>query len=346
MNRIIGSHGLNRNSSRSHCILTIQIVVWNQSSLRLTVLSFVACMVLHLFKYCRVSVSFTVSLTDSVRCQVCHLQTESGGFGWVREAGEDWGEVEAAWQTVWLREVYGCFYYINMSFFFQSKGQTLKEAVYINRSLSFLEQTILALADCGREHVPFRQSKLTHVLKDSLGKTAGPCICVFFAKSCCVKRLLNHDASVHSCRRKLQHCACGQHLWWGSTDRRNSKEQISDSVRMSLCLTVHSVMYQHSSQVSTLRFASRMKCVQTDPAVNEHMDPAVSSKWHKTTVGGQTWLTTMCFLCQSASNSVCMKCAVVSRLRSRNLKRMYRSSKRNFPSARHWWVELHTVSQS
>lgn len=30
-------------------------------------------------------------------------------------------------------------------------------------------------------------------------------------------------------------------------------------------------------QLSTLRFASRMKCVQTDPAVNEHVDLAVSS---------------------------------------------------------------------
>lgn len=62
---------------------------------------------------------------------------------------------------------------INVTFpFFQSEGQMLKEAVYINRSLSFLEQAILALADRRRDHVPFRQSKLTHALKDSLGETA------------------------------------------------------------------------------------------------------------------------------------------------------------------------------
>jgi len=41
--------------------------------------------------------------------------------------------------------------------------------MYINKSLSFLEQCVNALTDRGREHVPFRQSKLTHVLKDSLG---------------------------------------------------------------------------------------------------------------------------------------------------------------------------------
>lgn len=60
--------------------------------------------------------------------------------------------------------------------FFQSEGQMLKEAVYINKSLSFLEQAILALADRHRDHVPFRQSKLTHALKDSLGETARPLV--------------------------------------------------------------------------------------------------------------------------------------------------------------------------
>uniref|UniRef100_A0A8C4Z481 Kinesin-like protein n=1 Tax=Gadus morhua TaxID=8049 RepID=A0A8C4Z481_GADMO len=48
-------------------------------------------------------------------------------------------------------------------------GQTLREATHINKSLSFLEQTILALADPRRDHIPFRQSKLTHALKHSLG---------------------------------------------------------------------------------------------------------------------------------------------------------------------------------
>ncbi|XP_066169205.1 kinesin-like protein KIF9 [Sylvia atricapilla] len=50
-----------------------------------------------------------------------------------------------------------------------SDGQVRVEASYINKSLSFLEQLVIALADPKREHIPFRQSKLTHVLKDSLG---------------------------------------------------------------------------------------------------------------------------------------------------------------------------------
>ncbi len=41
--------------------------------------------------------------------------------------------------------------------------------MYINKSLTFLEQVIVALADKRREHIPYRQSKLTHVLRDSLG---------------------------------------------------------------------------------------------------------------------------------------------------------------------------------
>eukprot|EP00118_Oscarella_pearsei_P007443 m.36588 g.36588 ORF g.36588 m.36588 type:complete len:779 (+) comp32263_c0_seq2:38-2374(+) len=51
----------------------------------------------------------------------------------------------------------------------KSEGATQKEAMYINRSLSFLEQVIVALGEKNREHIPYRQSKLTHVLKDSLG---------------------------------------------------------------------------------------------------------------------------------------------------------------------------------
>jgi len=41
--------------------------------------------------------------------------------------------------------------------------------MHINKSLSFLEQCVIALADKNRDHVPFRQSKLTHFLRDSIG---------------------------------------------------------------------------------------------------------------------------------------------------------------------------------
>jgi len=50
-----------------------------------------------------------------------------------------------------------------------SEGITLTEANFINKSLSYLEQVVVALSDRGRDYVPYRQSKLTHMLKDSLG---------------------------------------------------------------------------------------------------------------------------------------------------------------------------------
>jgi len=52
-----------------------------------------------------------------------------------------------------------------------STGIALKEATYINKSLTFLEQVIVALTDKTKrkEYIPYRQSKLTHILKDSIG---------------------------------------------------------------------------------------------------------------------------------------------------------------------------------
>ncbi|XP_010281376.1 PREDICTED: kinesin-like protein KIF9, partial [Phaethon lepturus] len=95
-----------------------------------------------------------------------------------------------------------------------SEGQVLKEATYINKSLSFLEQIIIALADPKRDHIPFRQSKLTHVLKDSLG---GNCNTVLVANIC--------GEAVHV-----------------------------------------------EETLSSLRFATRMKWITTEPVINETYD--------------------------------------------------------------------------
>lgn len=50
-----------------------------------------------------------------------------------------------------------------------SDATTLRESNFINKSLSYLEQCVVALTSKSRTHVPYRQTKLTNVLKDSLG---------------------------------------------------------------------------------------------------------------------------------------------------------------------------------
>ncbi|EFJ50296.1 Kif9 type kinesin [Volvox carteri f. nagariensis] len=95
-------------------------------------------------------------------------------------------------------------------------GQTLKEAQFINRSLSFLEQTVNALSRKDT-YVPFRQTKLTAVLRDALG---GNCKTVMVANV------------------------------WGEPSHTEET-------------------------LSTLRFASRVRTLTTDLAVNESNDPGL-----------------------------------------------------------------------
>ncbi|KAL7746323.1 hypothetical protein RI367_008331 [Sorochytrium milnesiophthora] len=105
-----------------------------------------------------------------------------------------------------------------------SSGVTLKEAMYINKSLTFLEQVIIALADKKRDHIPFRQSRLTNMLRDSLG---GNCNTLMVGNI------------------------------WGE------RAQIEETI-------------------STLRFATRMMCVDTEPIVNVQYDPmAVIRKYER-----------------------------------------------------------------
>ncbi|XP_010159725.1 PREDICTED: kinesin-like protein KIF6, partial [Eurypyga helias] len=74
-------------------------------------------------------------------------------------------------------------------------GHLLTEAKYINLSLHYLEQVIIALAEKNRSHIPYRNSMMTSVLRDSLG---GNCMTTMIATLSVDKR--NIDESISTCR--------------------------------------------------------------------------------------------------------------------------------------------------
>ncbi|XP_029891779.1 kinesin-like protein KIF6 isoform X1 [Aquila chrysaetos chrysaetos] len=74
-------------------------------------------------------------------------------------------------------------------------GHLLTEAKYINLSLHYLEQVIIALAEKKRSHIPYRNSMMTSVLRDSLG---GNCLTTMIATLSIDKR--NIDESIATCR--------------------------------------------------------------------------------------------------------------------------------------------------
>ncbi|XP_057716165.1 kinesin-like protein KIF6 isoform X2 [Corythoichthys intestinalis] len=74
-------------------------------------------------------------------------------------------------------------------------GHLLTEAKYINLSLHYLEQVIIALSERNRCHIPYRNSVLTSVLRDSLG---GNCKTTMIATLAVDKR--NLDESISTCR--------------------------------------------------------------------------------------------------------------------------------------------------
>ncbi|XP_059210074.1 LOW QUALITY PROTEIN: kinesin-like protein KIF6 [Centropristis striata] len=74
-------------------------------------------------------------------------------------------------------------------------GQLLTEAKYINLSLHYLEQVIIALSERNRSHIPYRNSMLTSVLRDSLG---GNCMTTMIATMAVDRRNLNE--TIATCR--------------------------------------------------------------------------------------------------------------------------------------------------
>ena len=57
-------------------------------------------------------------------------------------------------------------------------GQTLEEAKMINKSLTTLGKVINALTDSKQHHIPYRESKLTRILSESLGGNSKTCLVI------------------------------------------------------------------------------------------------------------------------------------------------------------------------
>ncbi|KAF8058116.1 KLP1 [Scenedesmus sp. PABB004] len=99
----------------------------------------------------------------------------------------------------------------------QAEGLALREAACINKSLTFLEQVVQALARRDA-HVPFRQCKLTEALRDALGGNS---------RTVMVANLWPEAPHLEEC-------------------------------------------------ASTLRFAARVRCLETAAVVNESNDPGLA----------------------------------------------------------------------
>lgn len=69
-----------------------------------------------------------------------------------------------------------------------AEGAVLDEAKNINKSLSALGNVISALADNTKTHVPYRDSKLTRILQESLGGNARTTIVI-----CCSPASFNES---------------------------------------------------------------------------------------------------------------------------------------------------------
>ncbi|XP_026192145.1 kinesin-like protein KIF9 [Cyclospora cayetanensis] len=112
--RSVSSHGINSQSSRSHCIFTVYI-------------------------QCK----STVNTAEATKISKLHFVDLAG--------------CERPKKT-------------------QTEGVLLKESAFINKSLSFLEMVVVALGEKGREHIPYRSTRLTHLLKDTIGGNSNTCL--------------------------------------------------------------------------------------------------------------------------------------------------------------------------
>ncbi|XP_060164757.1 kinesin-like protein KIF9 isoform X2 [Globicephala melas] len=224
-NRIIASHTMNKNSSRSHCIFTIYVEAHSRT--------------LSDAKY----ITSKINLVDLA-------------------GSERLGKS-------------------------RSEGRVLKEATYINKSLSFLEQAIIALGDQKRDHIPFRQCKLTHALKDSLEPLL-KLLPLLEVPSHFPSSLNQLAESFITLKTKVEGFSgdvfpslteelglCLVILVFPGFCIGPNGTVVGGNCNMILVTNIYGEASQLEETLSSLRFASRMKLVTTEPAINEKYDAEI-----------------------------------------------------------------------
>ena len=141
-NRVVAEHQLNRRSSRSHVIYTFYV-----TRTRLP------C-----------STSTSTSTTTSTTTSATTSATTSSRHDSISSAQVEI-DPEVINSKLHLIDLAGSERVDKTG----STGTVQKEASHINRSLTFLEQVVIALTQSKRDHIPYRQSKLTYLLKDCFG---------------------------------------------------------------------------------------------------------------------------------------------------------------------------------
>lgn len=122
----------------------------------------------------------------------------------------------------------------------------MKEALHINLSLHFLEQVMLALSDSHRSHIPYRNSLMTTVLRDSLGG------------NCLTTMLATLSSDMKNLSETLSTCKFAQRVAMVSTDAMiiselDPKEEIA-SLKMEVAELKRQISEQRMYIVSSKKF--------------------------------------------------------------------------------------------
>lgn len=242
-NRAIAETPMNLASSRSHCIFTVRCA--GKSPARLwrsrDVTAFDIARAHRVMVFClQISIESRQEGSPTIRRSKLHLVDLAGS--------------ERTHKT-------------------HSTGQLFREATNINKSLHFLEMVIVALQEAKkgtRTHIPYRNSLLTSVIRDSLG---GNCKTSMIAT---INPEVEHtEESISTCR------------WVGAGNGCENTPATARKTRLSVkaCSTTR-ICLRIATCLLACRFAQRVARVRNSAIVNEETDPNILIRQLKAKLSG------------------------------------------------------------